>query len=145
MDKQHVTILVLLDLSAAFDTVDYSILLDRLSSKLGLKGTPLNRLRFGRSQRVCVRRAVSDKFDLWYGVPQGSGLDPLVFTVYASALFDVVEKHLLTVHCYHADMTLSYTSRLVPMRTLAIGLFGSFNRTLHLRQAVDVSRQATHE
>ena len=42
--------------------------------------------------RVSVRGAVSDKFDLWYGVPQGLRLGPLLFTVYASALFDVVEK-----------------------------------------------------
>ena len=117
MNKQHVTILVLLDLSAAFDTVDHSILLNRLSSKLGWNGTALAWFRSylsGRSQRVSVRGTVSDKFDLRYGVPQGSCLGPLLFTVYASALFDVVEKHLPTVHCY-AD----YTSRLVPRRTLA--------------------------
>ena len=109
MNRQHVTILVLLDLSAAFDSVDHSILLNRLSSKLGLNGTALAwflSYLSGRSQRVSVRGAVSDKFDLRYGVPQGSCLGPLFFTVYASALFDVVEKHLPTVHCYADDSQL---------------------------------------
>ena len=55
---------------------------------------------------MSVRGAVSDKFDLHYGVPQGSCLGPLLFTVYASALFDVVEKHLPTVHCYADDSQL---------------------------------------
>ncbi|KAL9952999.1 hypothetical protein ACROYT_G040346 [Oculina patagonica] len=109
MNKQHVTILVLLDLSAAFDTVDHNILLKRLSSKLGLNGTALDWFRsylYGRSQRVSVRGSVSEKFDLRYGVPQGSCLGPLLFTVYASALFDVVRKHLPTVHCYADDSQL---------------------------------------
>ena len=99
----------MLDLRATFDTVDHSILLNRLSSKLGLKGTALAWFRSylsGRSQRVSVRGTVSDKFDLRYGVPQGSCLGPLLFTVYASALFDVVEKHLPTVHCYADDSQL---------------------------------------
>jgi len=109
MDKQHVTILVYFDLSAPFDTVDQSILLNRLLSKLGLNGTALAWFRSYlscRSQRVSVRGAVSDKFDLRYGVPQSSCLGPLLFTVYASALFDVMEKHLPTVHCYANDSQL---------------------------------------
>ncbi|PFX13819.1 hypothetical protein AWC38_SpisGene22065 [Stylophora pistillata] len=109
MNKEHVTILVLLDLSAAFDTVDHSILHGRLSSKLGLNGTALAWFRSylsGRSQRVSVRGTVSDKLDLRYGVPEGSCLGPLLFTVYACALFDVVEKHLPTVHCYADDSQL---------------------------------------
>ena len=109
MNKQHVTILVLLDLSAAFYNVDHSILLNRLSSKLGLTGTALDWCRSylsGRSQRVSVRGAVSVKFDLRYGVPQGSCLGPLLFTVNSSAVFDVVKKHLPTVHCYADDSQL---------------------------------------
>ena len=94
---------------AAFDTVDHSILLNRLSSKLGANGTALDWFRFylsSRSQWVSDRGAVSDKFDLRYGVPQCSRLGPLLFTVYAGALFDVVEKDLPTVHCYAYDSQL---------------------------------------
>lgn len=109
MNKQHVTIIVSLDLSAAFDTADHSILLNRLSSKLGLNGTALALLRSylsGRSPRVSVWEAVSDKFDLRYGVPQGLCFGPLLFTVYASALFHVVERHLPNVHYYANDSQL---------------------------------------
>ena len=74
-----------------------------------MNGTALDWFRFylsSRSQRVSDRGAVSDKFDLRYGVPQCSRLGPLLLTVYASALFDVVEKHLPAVHCYADDSQL---------------------------------------
>lgn len=75
INKQHVTILVLLDLSVAFNAVDHSILLKRLSLKRDLNGTALDWFRSylsGRSQRVTNCESVSEKFDLRYGVPQGS-------------------------------------------------------------------------
>lgn len=80
MNKQYVTILPSFDLSATFDTVNHSILLDRLSSKLGLNGTVLDWFRSSKSQ-------FGAPFDLRHGVPQGSCLDLLLFTVHASALF----------------------------------------------------------
>ncbi len=67
MNKQHVTLLVVLDLSAAFDTIDQDILLDRMSTKLGIDGVVLKWFGSylkGRSQRVAVHGAVSEKFDL---------------------------------------------------------------------------------
>ena len=63
MNKQHVTLLVLLDLSAAFDTADPSILLTRLRSKLSLKGTALSwscTYLSGRTQRISVQGALSN-------------------------------------------------------------------------------------
>ncbi len=54
-----------------------------------------------------IREAVSEKFDVPYGVPQGSCLVPLLFTIYASKLSDVIEKHLPISH-YYADDTPLY-------------------------------------
>ena len=54
MNSQHVTLLVLLDLSAAFDTVEHTILLDRLKSKIGISGVALN--WFSRNQPRTVPR-----------------------------------------------------------------------------------------
>ena len=106
MNKQHVTLLVLLDLSAAFDTVDHNVLLSRLHSKFGISGTALEWFRSylnGRSQRVMVQGNLSQSLNLDFGVPQGSCLGPLLFTIYASKLFDVIKAHLPTVHCYADD------------------------------------------
>ena len=109
MNKQHVTILVLLDVSAAFDTVDHNVLLSRLHSKFGISGTALEWFRSylnGRSQRVMVQGNLSRSLNLDFGVPQGSCLGPLLFTIYASKLFDVIKVHLPPVYCYAVDLQL---------------------------------------
>ena len=87
MSKQQVTLLVMLDLSAAFDTIDHDLLLRRLSSKFGITDTALNWFRSyltGRSQRILVNGVRSDNFHLPYGVPQGSCLGPILFIIYSS-------------------------------------------------------------
>ena len=111
-NKQHVTLLVLLDLSAAFDTADPCILLTRLMSKLGLSGTALSCFcshLSGRTKGISVQGAPSDIFYLRYGVLQGSCLGPLLFNIYSSKIFDIVGRHLLKVHCY-ADGSQLYLS-----------------------------------
>ena len=115
MDKQEVlleVLLVLLHLSAAFDTVDHSILINILESDFGICGDVLKWFRSyltGRVQRVIVNQQSSKTFNLNYGVPQGSCLGPVLFLLYASRLFEVVKKHLPSVHGY-ADDTQLYVS-----------------------------------
>ena len=95
MNKQHVTLLVLLDLSVAFDTVDHCTLLQRLQSSLGVRGKVLSWLASylsGRSQRILINETLSDSFDLECGVPQGSCLGPLLFTIYTSKLFEISRR-----------------------------------------------------
>ena len=85
MDAQKVTLVALLDLSAAFDTVRHDILLDRLRSRLRVTDQLLNWFTSylsDRTQRVAGNGGLSDSFPLAQGVPQGSCLDPLLLTVY---------------------------------------------------------------
>ena len=109
MDKVYVTLLVMLDLSAAFDTVDHGILLQRLQSKLGLRGTALLWFKSylaGRMQQVSFNGTLSGKFNLCCGVPQGSCLGPLLFTIYATTLLNILKFHLPSVHTYADDRQL---------------------------------------
>ena len=112
MNTQEVTLLVMLDLSAAFDTVNHAILLTRLSEELGICGVALEWFKSyleNRDQRILVDGSLSERFGLDSGVPQGSCLGPLLFIVYASKLFKVVGDELPHVHCY-ADDTQIYLS-----------------------------------
>ena len=93
MNKGYVSLLVLLDLSAAFDTVDHEILIHTLQIEFGLGGAVLSwfvSYVTHRSQRVPVEGMVSDVFDLYSGVSQGPCLGPLLFSIYASKIPDAI-------------------------------------------------------
>ena len=109
MDAQKMTLLVLLDLSAAFDTFRHDILLGRLRSRLGVTDQALNWFTSylsDRAQRFSVNGGLSDTFPLAQGVPQGSCLGPLLLTVYTSELFDIVGRLFPSVHSYANDTQL---------------------------------------
>ena len=104
MDRGHVTLLVLLDLSSAFDTIDLSVLLSRLKYKSEFDGLVLSWFKSystGRSFKVLVDDVLSDTFDQEWDVPQGSWLGPL--------LFEITGCYLPNVHVY-ADDTQFYIS-----------------------------------
>ena len=90
------TALVLLDLSAAFDTIDHNILLGYLKSWFGLGGTALrwfaSYLR-NRCQAIKIGSTLSELSNLIYGVPQGSVLGPLLFSLYTTPLSKIIHLH----------------------------------------------------
>ena len=109
MDKQEVTLLILLDLSAAFDTIDHGTMLQIPENDFGITDTALcwlSSFLVSRKQRVLVNGRQSRDFAVNTGVPQGSCLGPILFVMYASRLFRVVNSHLSNVHGYTDDTQL---------------------------------------
>jgi len=106
IDAGDLSALVLLDLSAAFDTVDHTILLRRLEHSYGLGGTVLrwfNTYLVGRRQHVRIGSTTSIPTIVLCGVPQGSVLGPILFLLYTAELVHLIESHGLCVHLYAND------------------------------------------
>ena len=108
-DEKKSVILVLLDLSAAFDTVDHGRLLAVLNSRIGITGAALSWFESylkGRTQHVVIKNVQSSMTKLKCGVPQGSVLDPVLFTTYLLPLGDILRKFGVQFHFYADDTQL---------------------------------------
>ncbi len=103
LDKTNAVVLVLLDLSAAFDTIDHAILLKIMAKRCGFKGTLLKWIKSYLSdskQKVIIDGEESMFKDIKYGVPQGSVLGPILFTIYMLPLGELIRKHGLEYDIY---------------------------------------------
>jgi len=109
-DDKQVTVLIGLDLSAAFDTVDHRLLLDRLRLEfVCVTEIPLRWLQSyleGRTQFIKMGQHKSHSTEVDVGVPQGSVLGPLLFAVYCSPTADVIAHHGVQYHQYADDTQL---------------------------------------
>ena len=111
IDNQRATCLILLDLSATFNTVIHPLLLNRLRHHFGIQGTVLRWFKnymTDHSQTIALydsnnKEAVSDHAILKQGVPQGSVLGPLFFTLYTSPLSDICREHDVSFQNYADD------------------------------------------
>ena len=93
-------------MSAAFDTVVHDILLSDLQSH-GITGSALEWFRSylsGRTQTILIGDSRSASEEVSCGVPQGSVLGPLLFTMYSSGLADVIKQHVSGFHFYADDI-----------------------------------------
>lgn len=113
LDSGNLSILTLLDLSAAFDSIDHSTLLQRFRISYGIDGTVLDWIASYLSDRTQhVRLGETRSPPSLVGpiqLPQGSVLGPVFFIMYAAALQRLIERHQLTPHLY-ADDTQIYGS-----------------------------------
>ena len=103
-DSEHAQLL-LLDLSAAFDSLDHNILISRLRS-IGFNGAALNWLisyLSNRTYSIYIKGIYSPNESLIYGVPQGSVLGPLLFMIYILPLSKVIKQFTNINYVIYAD------------------------------------------
>ena len=109
LDIHNSVLFVMLDLSAAFDTIDQNQLLGLLRDEYRITGKALSwfstYLEY-RTQRLQVETTTSDHVPLKCGVPQGSVIGPVIFTLYTAPIQRIIRKHEVKHHKYADDIQL---------------------------------------
>jgi len=107
-DNHSRSLLLQFDLSAAFDTLDKPTFLRQLDHTFGVRGTFqkwVDSYLNERNQYVRVGDSVSSSVSCHYGLPQGSVLGPLLFTIYTLPIANVIARFRNVHHAQHADNT----------------------------------------
>ena len=106
LDMGNITILVLLDLSAVFDTIDHGILLHHLEQHFHISGKPLAWMKSYLTQSFYINGVLSDPVLMKYSVPQGSVLGPKNCVMYTKPVGTSCRRHDLDHHFYADDLHL---------------------------------------
>ena len=108
VDNGDEAVLLLLDFSAAFDTLDHTVLLQRLAKDYSITGTVLQWIDSylqDSTQRVIINGTSSAPSSLSCGVPQGSVVGPLLFLLYTGPLARIITSHQGVNYAMYADDT----------------------------------------
>ena len=109
LDKNRCAVLVMLNLSAAFDVIDHTILRKRLEYSFGISGGVLQWLLSylqDRTQRIAIGSVLSNEFHLQCGVPQGSLLGPKLYCIFSKPIAAICRRHNMSYHFYADDTQL---------------------------------------
>ena len=113
LNKGNISVLALLDFSSAFDTIDHTIIVHRLHTDFGFTDTVLQWFSSYLTDRihyVSLSNHCSAFAPVHSGVPQGSFLGPILFTMYAKPLSAIIASHSIIHHSFSDDLQLQMSA-----------------------------------
>ena len=108
--NSHV-VMLFLDFSAAFDTVDHSILLQKLKDQYSINGKALKWFESyltNRKFKVKIDKDFSESVTTNFGVPQGSVLGPVLYSLYTQEIFKIIQSYGFNVHMFADDIQIYF-------------------------------------
>ena len=113
LNKGNISVLALIDFSSAFDTIDNPILVHRLHTDFGFTDTVLqwfSSYQTDRTHYVSLSNHCSTFTHVHSGVPQGSVLGPMLFSMYVRPLSAIIDSHSIIHHSFYDDLQLQMSA-----------------------------------